>query len=137
MLTASVRAAEIQLMDVANAGVTCCLFVSQLVNSLKKTPKILYLEATYFYLCFFSSEVPIYVLPMPVAVVAQTEIQWDYTAIVFLVNIIPQRNEGNETPPHFLFHQTRRSDMKIVSGEILNPSFALIDIMNGVCFQPP
>lgn len=27
--------------------------------------------------------------------------------------------------------------MTAVSGEILNPSFALIDIMNGMCFQPP
>lgn len=68
---------------------------------------------------------------------APPEIQLDCTAIVFLVNVIPQSKDGNETPPRSLFHQTRRSDMTAVSGEILNPSFALIDIMNGMCFQPP
>lgn len=46
---------------------------------------------------------------------------------------------ARETTEHHLFHYTRRStsNMTAVSGEILNPSFALIDIMNGMCFQPP
>lgn len=66
------------------------------------------------------------------------EILQDYTATVSLGNIIPQSDDGNETPTTFpFFIKTRSGDMTAVSGEILNPSFALIDIMNGMCFQPP
>lgn len=36
-------------------------------------------------------------------------------------------------PSCLLFRRTGRIEMTAVSGEILNPSFALIDIVNGVC----
>lgn len=67
---------------------------------------------------------------------ASTRNPLDHPVFVFPVRTIPQSKDGNESTT-IPFSSKRRNYTSVVSGEFLNLSFALIDVMNGVCVQPP
>lgn len=73
-----------------------------------------YLEAPNRHLWFFFGHMWVTNVLTSVAIVPPPEILWDYTAIVVLVNIIPQSRDGNETTMFpFSSNQTKWYDSSL------------------------